>query len=98
MAIDKLEKEMLDMSFRKMNDLEQFNCLSKKREDHKKIAIQVSDISQLEQLDLYGVEQVFVPFYQYQVQCDKYIPYVPFLYDEQDFIDTFDNKHYLKIQ
>ena len=35
-AIDELEKEMLDMSFRKMNDLEQFNCLSKKREDHKK--------------------------------------------------------------
>ena len=45
-----------------MNDLEQFNCLSKKREDHKKIAIKVSDIYQLEQLDLLGVEQVFVTF------------------------------------
>ena len=97
-AIDKLEKEMLDMSFRKMNDLEQFNCLSKKREDHKKIAIQVSDISQLEQLDLYGVEQVFVPFYQYQVQCDKYIPYVPFLYDEQDFIEFLNSVYYQKCQ
>ena len=89
-AIDELEKEMLDMSFRKMNDLEQFNCLSKKREDHKKIAIQ--------QLDLYGVEQVFVPFYQYQVQCDKYIPYVPFLYDEQDFIEFLNSVYYQKCQ
>ena len=97
-AIDELEKEMLDMSFRKMNDLEQFNCLSKKREDHKKIAIQVSDISQLEQLDLHGVEQVFVPFYQYQAQCDKYIPYVPFLYDEQDFIEFLNSVYYQKCQ
>ena len=98
LAIDELEKEMLDMSFRKMNDLEQFNCLSKKREDHKKIAIQVSDISQLEQLDLHGVEQVFVPFYQYQAQCDKYIPYVPFLYDEQDFIEFLNSVYYQKCQ
>ena len=97
-AIDELEKEMLDMSFRKMNDLEQFNYLSKKREDHKKIAIQVSDISQLEQLDLHGVEQVFVPFYQYQAQCDKYIPYVPFLYDEQDFIEFLNSVYYQKCQ
>ena len=81
-----------------MNDLEQFNCLSKKREDHKKIAIQVSDISQLEQLDLHGVEQVFVPFYQYQAQCDKYIPYVPFLYDEQDFIEFLNSVYYQKCQ
>ncbi len=76
----------------------ELNILSKKREDHKKIAIQVSDISQLEQLDLHGVEQVFVPFYQYQAQCDKYIPYVPFLYDEQDFIEFLNSVYYQKCQ
>ncbi|MFQ9071379.1 MAG: hypothetical protein ACLR43_00335 [Faecalibacillus faecis] len=43
-------------------------------------------------------EQVFVPFYQYQVQCDKYIPYVPFLYDEQDFIEFLNSVYYQKCQ
>ena len=47
---------------------------------------------------MHGVEQVFVLFYQYQAQCDKYIPYVPFLYDEQDFIEFLNSIYYQKCQ
>lgn len=92
-AIDNLQKEILDVSSRKINKIEKFNNSYKERNHHKKIAIQISDISQLEDVRLDDIDQVFVPFYQYQAQNDKYIPYVPFLYDEKDF-NEFLNSHY----
>lgn len=97
-AIEELQKEILDVSSRKINKIEQPHHEFKKDIDHKKVAIQVFDISQLKNVKLDAIDQVFVPFYQYKAQSDKYIPYVPFLYDENDFNEFLNSSYYQKCQ
>lgn len=50
----------------------------------KKLAVKVSSLDQLKNVDLTGIEQIFIPFYEYHTFSKHYIPYVPFLYDEDE--------------
>ena len=60
----------------------------------KGIVLQVNNLCQLEDIDLSKVKEVFVPFYQYKGQNDKYVPYVPFLYDENQFKEFLNSDYY----
>lgn len=63
----------------------------------KKIAIKVSSIVQLKDIDLSLVDQVFIPFYEYTTYHEKYIPYIPFLYDEKDLLKFVNTSFYKQI-
>lgn len=65
----------------------------RKRTDPK-LAIKITDMKQLEYVDLERISQVFIPFYHYQEYHEKLIPYVPFLYDENDLIKFKESRVY----
>ena len=47
---------------------------------------------------MHGVEQVFVPFTNIKRNAINIYLYVPFLYDEQDFIEFLNSIYYQKCQ
>lgn len=77
----------------------QFNIeTTDRKKRHKKgIAIKVTSLTQLENVDLSNIEQIFIPFYEYTSYQEKYIPYIPFLYDEDDLIKFMKTSVFMKI-
>lgn len=55
------------------------------KKECKKLAVKVHDIDQAKCIDLNQIAQLFIPFDQYKQYHEKIIPYVPFLYDENEF-------------
>lgn len=91
-AISKLETALVDKT-RERKDIHLDKYQSKKH-SLKEIVLQVNDLCQLEDIDLSEVKEVFIPFYQYKGQNDKYVPYVPFLYDENQFKEFLNSDYY----
>lgn len=91
-AISKLETALVDKT-RERKDIPLHKYQSKKHA-LKGIVLQVNNLCQLEDIDLSEVKEVFVPFYQYKGQNDKYVPYVPFLYDENQFKEFLNSDYY----
>lgn len=91
-AISKLETALVDKT-RERKDIHLHKYQSKKHA-LKGIVLQVNNLCQLEGIDLSEVKEVFVPFYQYKGQNDKYVPYVPFLYDENQFKEFLNSDYY----
>lgn len=93
-AITKLQNEILDTSSRKKESVHLSNIEFSKKKESKKLAIQVQDIKQLNSVDLSNIDHVFVPFNQYQNQSKRYIPYVPFLYNEKELHEFLKSDYY----
>lgn len=92
-AIDELQKLILNPN-RQIHKYTNYVLEKTKISKNKKLAIQVNDIKQLIDINIDNVEQIFVPFKQYQGQNDKYIPYIPFLYDEKDLVEFINSDYY----
>lgn len=91
-AIQQLEIMLLNKD-RKTKDI-----YLKKRESSthslKGIVLQITHLNQIETIDLKEIKEIYVPFDQYKGQNDKFVPYVPFLYDEQKLKEFLMSKYY----
>lgn len=92
-AIEKLESIILSPN-RMIGNNTNLILENAKKEKNKKIAIQVSDIKQLANVRIDDIDQVFIPFKQYSAQNDKYIPYIPYLYNENDLLEFINSNYY----
>lgn len=64
----------------------------------KKVAIKVSSSKQLKDVDVSNIDKIFIPFYEDVSFNEKYIPYVPFLYDESDLLKLMNSPIYKDIK
>lgn len=95
-AITLLNKKRLEY-YRKTPFIE-IDDINRKVRKEKKLAIKVSSLTQLKNVDVSIIEQVFIPFYEYTSYDERYIPYVPFLYNENDLIEYMNKPVFKQIK
>lgn len=49
-----------------------------------KLAIKVASVEMIKHLDKNGIDQIFIPFHEYTCYEKNVIPYIPFLYNEEE--------------
>lgn len=74
-----------------------YPVLKNKRKE-KKIVLKVSSVKQLDNVNTDGVDHIFIPYYEYKTYNMKFIPYVPFLYNEKQLISFIHSNIFHQIQ
>lgn len=70
----------------------------KKDYTQKKLAVKVSTKHMLDHVNINSIDQIFIPFYEYEQYSDKIIPYVPFLYDKKELMSFIHSPIYKQIK